>query len=245
MSERRRGGILVTGASAGIGAAIALELAARGHTVGCLSRRGSLPPGPPAGGRLLASSCDVTDEAAVAASLQEFAAQAGGLVGLVNNAGRNDEAPSAELTPEQLRSVFELNVVAAFSVCRQSYHYLKQAGGLIVNIGSFYDHLGVRSNLAYSASKAALASLSRTLAVEWARDGIAVLTVAPGYILTDLNRDFFDDPAHRQAIERRIPVRRLGQPDDVARVVASLFEARTSFLTGTTIYVDGGQSVSL
>jgi NAD(P)-dependent dehydrogenase (short-subunit alcohol dehydrogenase family) len=174
-----------------------------------------------------------------------FAERASGLAGLVNNAGRNDEVASAELSLERLRAVFELNLVAAFSASRIVYPYLKDGGGLIVNLGSFYDRLGVRGNLAYSASKAALASLSRTLAVEWARDGIAVLTVAPGYILTDFNRDFFDDPAHRQAVERRIPVRRLGQPDDVGRVVASLFEADTPFLTGTTIYVDGGQSVSL
>jgi NAD(P)-dependent dehydrogenase (short-subunit alcohol dehydrogenase family) len=241
----RSGGILVTGASAGIGAAIALALAARGYTVGCVSRRGSLPPGAPPDGRLVAFRCDVTDEAALASTIDQFAQQAGGLIGLVNNAGRNDEAPSTELSSERLRAVFELNVVAAVSACRLAYPHLKQAGGLIVNLGSFYDRLGVRGNLAYSASKAALASLSRTLAVEWARDGIAVLTLAPGNILTDFNRDFFDDPVHRQAVERRIPVRRLGQPDDVARVVASLFDAQTPFLTGTTIYVDGGQSVSL
>jgi NAD(P)-dependent dehydrogenase (short-subunit alcohol dehydrogenase family) len=125
------------------------------------------------------------------------------------------------------------------------YPYLKSDGGLIVNIGSFYDHLGVRGNLAYSASKAALASMSRTLAVEWARDNIQLLNVAPGYILTELNREWFSDPKNHDAVVRRIPARQIGQPEDVARLIAGLFQSRSAFLTGTTVYIDGGQGISL
>ena len=246
VDDRARGGIVVTGASSGIGAAVARELAGGGFSVACLSRRGTVPEvADAAGGALVGFRCDVTDERAVERTVAGFAAQAGGIAGLVNNAGAHEETPSAELTLDQLRRTLELNFVGAFSMCRRVYPYLKGQGGLIVNIGSFYDHLGVRSNLAYSASKAAVASMTRTLAVEWARDGISVVTIAPGYVLTELNREFFADPGRREAVERRIPVRRLGLPEELGRMIRALFEARVSFLTGTTIYVDGAQGVSL
>jgi NAD(P)-dependent dehydrogenase (short-subunit alcohol dehydrogenase family) len=246
VDEPARGGVVVTGASSGIGAATARELAGRGFVVGCLSRRGSVPAGAaPGAGELIGFSCDVTDEHALERTLGDFVERAGGIVGLVNNAGLHEEVPSAELTLDQLRRVLELNVVAAFSACRLAYPHLRERGGLIVNLGSFYDHLGVRSNLAYSASKAAVASMTRTLAVEWARDGISALAVAPGYVLTELNREFFADPKRREAVERRIPLGRIGQPEEVGRLIGALFEARVPFMTGATIYVDGAQGISL
>ena len=247
MNDRARGGIVVTGASSGIGAAVARELAGRGFSVAGLSRRGTVPELTDAtgGGTLAGFPCDVTDERAVERTVEAFAERVGGIAGLVNNAGANEETPSAELTLDQLRRALELNFVSAFSMCRRVYPYLKRQGGLIVNIGSFYDHLGVRSNLAYSASKSAVASMTRTLAVEWARDGISAVTIAPGYVLTELNREFFADPGRREAVERRIPVRRLGLPEELGRLIGALFEARVPFLTGTTIYVDGAQGVSL
>jgi NAD(P)-dependent dehydrogenase (short-subunit alcohol dehydrogenase family) len=236
------GTVMVTGASSGIGAAIASELAARGFTVGCLSRRGTSPPGE----RLLGFAADVTDENAAGRALAELLEKAGPLTGLVNAAGFTHESPSAELTTETLRSVLETNFVAAFAVSRLAYPHLKQGGGgLIVNIGSFFDHLGVAHNVPYAASKAALASMTRCLAVEWAKDGIRLLNVAPGYVLTDLNREYFSDPRRRESMERRIPVRRLGETDEVARLVASLYAESIGFLTGETIYIDGGQGMAL
>jgi NAD(P)-dependent dehydrogenase (short-subunit alcohol dehydrogenase family) len=233
---------MVTGASSGIGAAIAAELASRGFTVGCLSRRGTTPDGE----RLLAFAADVTDEDACRRALGELVQTAGPLSGLVNGAGFMRQSASAELTAEVLRSVLDTNFVAAFTLSRLAYPHLKRAGGgLIVNIGSFFDSLGVAQNLAYAASKAAVGSMTRCLAVEWARDGVRLLNVAPGYVLTDLNREYFSDPGRRQRVERRIPVGRLGEAAEVARLVASLFTEPVSFLTGETIYVDGGQGTSL
>ena len=236
------GAVMVTGASSGIGAAVAAELASRGFTVGCLSRRGTAPPGE----GLLPLAADVTDEAAVERALADLVERAGGLHGLVNGAGFNREGPSAQLSTETLRSVLETNFVAAFGLCRLAYpHFRAAGGGLIVNIGSFFDQLGVAHNLAYAASKAALAALTRCLAVEWAKDGVRLINVAPGYVLTDLNREYFSDPDRRQRIERRIPVRRLGEAEEVAKLVACLFTEQIGFLTGETIYLDGGQGMSL
>ena len=142
--------------------------------------------------------------------------------------------------------MFEVNLVAAVSVSQAAYPYLRgRGGGLIVNIGSVADKIGMRHNLAYAASKAALGSVTRTLANEWARDGIRVLDVAPGYVVTDMNRDFFSDERNRSSIERRIPVRRLGEPEEIGALVASLFTNPIGYLTGTTIYIDGGQGAAL
>jgi NAD(P)-dependent dehydrogenase (short-subunit alcohol dehydrogenase family) len=236
------GTVMVTGASRGIGAAIAAELASRGFTVGCLSRRGTAPPGE----RLFGFAADVTDERAADRALGELVERAGPLTGLVNGAGFTRESPSAELSTDTLRSVLETNFVAAFALSRLAYPHLKQAGGgLIVNIGSFFDHLGVAQNVPYAASKAALASMTRCLAVEWAKDGIRLLNVAPGYVLTELNREYFSDPRRRKSMERRIPLRRLGEADEVARLVASLYVESIGFLTGETIYIDGGQGMAL
>ena len=87
--------------------------------------------------------------------------------------------------------------------------------------------------------------LFRSLAVEWARDNIQAVTVAPGYILTDLNREWFEDPKNHDAVIRRIPARQIGQPEQVAKLIAALFQGRSPFLTGTTVYIDGGEGISL
>ncbi len=239
MSAERTAAILVTGASSGIGAAIAARLAADGWLVGGLSRRGTAP----AADGCLGLQADVTDESAVAAAIARLAERAP-IVGVVNCAGRHIERPSLESTSDEVRSVLDTNVVAAFAIARVAHPHLRAAGGgLIVNVGSFYDRLGVPGNAAYAASKAALASLTRTLAVEWARDGIRVLDVAPGYVETELN-EVFADPERRSRIERRIPVRRIGRADEIGRLVAGLYAMDVGFLTGTTIYVDGGQAVA-
>jgi NAD(P)-dependent dehydrogenase (short-subunit alcohol dehydrogenase family) len=235
------GGVIVTGASRGIGAAIALELAARGRTVACLSRSGTVP-GDDAP-RLLPYTCDVTDAAAVGGVVADFAKRAGAIAGLVNNAGSHADAAAVDVTPEDLLRMFEVNCVSALACAQAARPHLAASRGVIVGIGSFFDRLGARRSLAYAASKAALASIGRTLAVEWGKDGISVFTVAPGYVLTDLNRDWLSDPAARERVERRIPAGRVGDPAEVGRLVAALMLEGIGFLTGETIYLDGGQGV--
>jgi NAD(P)-dependent dehydrogenase (short-subunit alcohol dehydrogenase family) len=236
------GCVLVTGASSGIGAATAVELAARGLAVGCASRRGDTPPGEGFTGL----EVDVRDEDAVAGALQRLVESCGPLRGVVNSAGYHSERDSAQVTTAEVRELMELNFLATFAVCRLAYPYLRaQGGGTIVNIGSFYDRLGVPRNAAYTASKAAIGGLTRCLAVEWAGDGVRVLNVAPGYVRTALNEDFFADPAMRAKVARRIPVGRVGEAAEIGRFVAGLITEPVGFLTGETIYVDGAQNIAL
>ena len=113
-----------------------------------------------------------------------------------------------------------------------------------MNIGSFFDKVGVKRNVAYCASKAAVGAITRCLAVEWAGKGIRVVDVAPGYVVTDLNRDSLEAGPVREYIDKRIPGRRPGTVDEIARLVAGIFSEDIPFLTGETIYIDGGQGIA-
>ncbi len=241
--------IAVTGASRGIGAAIAVELARRGFTVGCLTRKGA---GPEAGdvpreaaARFVNCRCDVTDDASVRRALSELAGRSGAIHGLVNNAGIHINVPSHEMTTEAYEKLMAVNATAVFAACREAFpHLVKAGGGIIVNIGSFYDKIGVKRSLAYCASKAAVGAMTRCLAVEWAAKGIRVLDVAPGYIETDLNRDAMTKGPLRDFLARRIPGGRHGTAAEVARLVAAIFSEDIPFLTGETFYLDGGQGIA-
>jgi NAD(P)-dependent dehydrogenase (short-subunit alcohol dehydrogenase family) len=238
--------IAVTGASRGIGAAIVLELARRGFTVGCLSRKGAGPEqAVPAAlaARLLDVACDVNDEASVRTAFATLVERTGRLDGLVNNAGIHLDGRSATLETATFDQVMDTNARAVFVACREAYPHLEQAGGTIVNIGSFFDKLGVKRNVAYCASKAAVGAITRCLAVEWAAKRIRVLNVAPGYIETDLNREAMQGPL-KAFLETRVPVGRAGTADEVARLVASLFSEDIAYLTGETLYIDGAQGMA-
>jgi len=241
--------IAVTGASRGIGAAIAVELRRRGHTVGCLTRSGVGPAGGaqaggPAG-RFINVQCDVTREAGVKDAFARLVDAAGALDGLVNSAGIHRDGPSHELATAAYEEIMAVNATSVFVCAREAYPHLARAGGgIIVNIGSFFDKIGVKRNLAYCASKAAVGAITRCLAVEWAAKGIRVIDVAPGYIETDLNRDAFAAGPLRDYLARRIPGGRHGTAADVARLVAAIFGEDIAFLNGETIYLDGGQGIA-
>lgn len=230
------GQIIVTGASKGIGLAIVTELERRGVPVVCVSRSG--------GGAVGHSVvCDVTDEAAVRRVFAEIAGR-GPIAGLVNNAGVHISGPIATLATAEFERTIALNLTAVMVATREVYPYLRAQGGMIVNIGSYFDKLGVPHNLAYCATKAAVGAMTRCMAVEWAGDGIHVVNVAPGYIETDLNRDFLARPKVAEWMRQRIPVGGPGKPEHVARLVAAIFVEKISYLTGETIYVDGAQGIN-
>lgn len=233
--ETERPQIIVTGASQGIGQAVAEELDRRGFAVVGLSRSGTSTVG-------RAVTCDVTDEASVRAVFAEVAAQ-GPIAGLVNNAGSHGTGPSQSLETSEYERIMSINATSVMIGCREIHPHLTRAGrGLIVNMGSFFDKIGAAQQLAYCASKAAIGAMTRVLAVEWARDGIAVLNVAPGYIETEFTPMWTDEKALAW-VRKRVPVQRGGQPEEVARFVGALFSEDIGFLTGETIYMDGAHSL--
>jgi NAD(P)-dependent dehydrogenase (short-subunit alcohol dehydrogenase family) len=232
------GQIIVTGASRGIGEAIAIELDRRGFRVAGLSRSGTCPVGS-------GVVCDMTDETSIVAAVAKIAAD-GPIIGLVNNAGAHEASPSSGLSLAEFEASMRLNASSVLVACREAHPHLKRSGdALIVNIGSFFDKLAVAENLAYCASKAAVGAMTRCLAAEWAKDGIRVLDVAPGYIETELNREFLSNPKVQGWLARRVPIGRAGAASEVGRLVGALYAERIGFLTGETIYIDGGQGANL
>ena len=229
--------IAVTGASRGIGAAITEELLRRDFVVGSLTRKGIGIDG------TLPIACDVDDEKSLKKAFKTLADKAGRIDGLVNNAGIHLDGKSAELPTGTFDQVMDTNARAVFVACREAYPYLARSGGTIVNIGSFFDKLGVKRNLAYCASKAAVGAITRCLAVEWAAKKIRVLNVAPGYIETELNAQAMQGPL-RPFLQSRVPTGGPGTTADVARLVGALFSEDIPFLTGETLYVDGGQGMA-
>jgi len=230
------GQIIVTGGSKGIGLAISQDLQKRGKDVVCLSRSGIGPIG-------RHFICDMTDEAAVTEVFARIA-EDGPIAGLVNNAGLHIPGSAATVSVADFDQTMALNATAVMVAAREVFPHLQHKGGIIVNIGSFFDKIGAPGNLAYCASKAAVAAMTRVMAVEWARHGISVMNVAPGYIETDLNRDYLMRDKVQAWMKSRIPTGGPGHVAHVARLVGSIFTEAIPFLTGETIYIDGGQGMN-
>lgn len=213
-----------------------IKLDALGYPCVALSRSGDAPVG-------TGMVCDLTDEAAIRDVFAKIAAKAP-IYGLVNNAGLHTDSVSASLPTADFEAAIRINATGPMIASREVFPYLKETRGHIINIGSFYDKLGIPRNVAYCAAKAALGAITRCLAVEWASEGISVMNVAPGYIATDLNRDFMAKENIKAWFAKRIPGGRPGSAEDVAKVVAAILECNVPFLTGETIYLDGGHSIN-
>lgn len=238
---------LVTGASSGLGRHFAGTLAAAGATVILAARRTERLDERVAeirakGGAAHAVALDVTDATSVAAA---FDAMPSVPDVVVNNAGIAETKAALDITPAEWSRVVDTNLTGCFTVAAEAARRMKAAGhgGAIVNIASI---LGLRVGgmvAPYCASKAGLIQLTKALALEWARDGIRVNALAPGYVETDLNRDFFASDAGQKML-RRIPQRRLGQVSDLDGPLLLLCSEASAYMTGSVIAVDGGHLVS-
>ena len=241
---------LVTGASGGLGEHFARTLAAAGATVVAGARRvdrleslaGSIAA---SGGKAMAVALDVTDRASVDAAFARAVDAVGAPDIVVNNAGIARTRASLELEEHEWREVLDTNLDGAFRVAQAAARAMTGAdkGGSIVNIASILGLRVATSLLAYAAAKAALVQVTHALALEWARHRIRVNAIAPGYIETDMNREFFSTPAG-QSVLKRIPQRRIGQPADLDGALLLLASDASSYMTGSVLVVDGGHLVS-
>ncbi|GIX52351.1 3-oxoacyl-ACP reductase FabG [Sphaerotilus sulfidivorans] len=233
---------LVTGASRGIGRAIALLLAERGFKVigTATSDSGSAAIGEaltPFGG--LGLTLNVTDAAALDAAIDGIVKQHGGLHVLVNNAGITRDTLAMRLKDDDWDAVIDTNLKSVFRACRAAIKpMMKQRFGRIVNITSVVGAAGNPGQANYCASKAGVAGMTRSLAQELGSRNITVNCVAPGFIATDMTEVLPE--AQRNALLAKIPLGRLGSPQDIAEAVAFLASPAAGYITGTELHVNGG-----
>jgi 2-deoxy-D-gluconate 3-dehydrogenase len=241
---------LVTGASRGIGRAVALALGAAGAAVACCARSAEQVETTAAeisgsGGRARGFRIDVTRRSEIDAVVADIGAALGPIDILVNNAGITLDKRSVEVTDEEWDDVLATNLTSTFTLARAvAPGMMEQRRGKIINIGSMYGKIGVPRYAAYCASKAAVEALTRSLAVEWARHGIQVNCLAPGYVNTDIPREAMADEKLRTLFLSRVPARRIGEPEEVATLAVYLASAASDFMTGQTVYLDGGQTIA-
>jgi 2-deoxy-D-gluconate 3-dehydrogenase len=239
---------VVTGAGRGLGAAAVRSLAEAGADVALLARNKEELEAMAAeveahGRQAISLAVDVTNEAEVEAAADHVVSLFGRIDILVNNAGRAMVGPLLEMDAAKLRDVFEVNVFGAFLVARAfGAHMVAQRKGTVINVGSIAGLAGEAEMTAYSATKGALHSFTQSLAIEWARHGVTVNCIAPGYIRTDLNKAALDDPKIGPKMVQRIPLRRVGQPEEFGPLVAYLASDHAAYMTGSIIVFDGGQT---
>jgi glucose 1-dehydrogenase len=246
---------VVTGSSQGIGQAIAVRLAREGASVvvvyrsnpeGAQETLAFLQPHLGPGAKALCVGADVGAAADRARLIREAVDQLGGLDVLVNNAGIERHAPFWEVTEADYDAVLDVNLKGPFFLAQDFVRYRMKAvgegkaGGKIINISSVHEELPFPNFAPYCAAKGGLKMLARDMAVELAPLGITVNNVAPGAIQTPINAKLMSDSGKLQALLGNIPMGRLGDGDDVAGVVAFLASADADYMTGSTVFVDGG-----
>jgi NAD(P)-dependent dehydrogenase (short-subunit alcohol dehydrogenase family) len=241
--------VLVTGASGGLGRPFALVLAKAGASVAVAARRVELLADvaaeiTAAGGTAAAVALDVTDGASIKAAFDDAERALGPIDVLINNAGVALTKPALETDEADWDHVLDTNLKGAWMVAREAARRMADTGGgTIINLGSIVAERVAGGLSAYAASKAGLIQLTRVLAVELARHSIRVNALAPGYIETDINRDYFATDAGQRTI-KRIPQRRVGRLGDLDGPLLLLASEASAFMTGSVITVDGGHTVN-
>jgi glucose 1-dehydrogenase len=243
---------LVTGAATGIGRSTAMRLASDGAAVVVNY------VGPPdqansavqdiksTGGRAFAIEADVTREDQVAAMFEKASDELGGPINvLVNNAGIEKPFMLVDMPLEEWEKVLAVNLTGAFLCAREAARGMLAAKvpGVIVNVSSVHELIPWPSFSHYCASKGGLRMFADTIARELAPNGIRVINVGPGAILTPINQQLIDDPDKRKAVEEEIPLGRTGRPEEIAATIAWVASDEASYITGSTIFVDGGMTL--
>jgi NAD(P)-dependent dehydrogenase (short-subunit alcohol dehydrogenase family) len=240
---------LVTGASKGLGSAIAaglskagahLALCARDHH-GLAATRATVEA---QGARAEIFEMDVCSRAsvrrAVAAAIEAF----GRIDILVNNAGINVRKPTLELSEEEWDQVLDTNLKGYFLVAQAvGEHMVARGSGKVVNVSSIFGAVGMHNQLAYAASKGGVVQLTKVMAIEWAKHGVNVNAVGPTYFETPLVAALRNDPERFRFINERTPMGRWGQPEELVGTVIYLASRASDFVTGQTVYVDGGWTI--
>ncbi|MBB6670776.1 SDR family NAD(P)-dependent oxidoreductase [Cohnella nanjingensis] len=239
----------VTGGGNGIGKAISVALAREGAVVGiadldvasAASVRDEIRE---EGGRCLVFQANVTNREEIERCIGEMITEYGTIDILINNVGGTIRKPMIEFSEEEWDSIIDINLKSTFLCSRIAGKVmLKQKSGVVINISSIHSLGGIPRRSPYATAKSAINSFTRTIACEWAADGVRMNAVVPGYILTDgLDYAFKEGSLNRQDMERRTPQGKLGTPQDIADAVVFLASDKARYITGTTLYVDGGYS---
>jgi glucose 1-dehydrogenase len=247
--------VLVTGGTSGIGQAIAVRFAEHGANV-AINYRGTAEEAAETdeqvrscaarvrqeGVRDVLVEGDVSREEDVVAMVADAIEQLGGIDALINNAGIQISRPSEQLSAEDFDRVLGVNLRGAFLCAREAIRHFLAEGkqGSIVNVSSVHQLIPKPGYLGYSVSKGGMMNLTRTLALEYAGRGIRVNAIGPGATVTPINRAWVDDPRKREQVTSHIPMPRPGEADEMAGVAAFLSSDDAAYITGQTIFVDGG-----
>jgi NAD(P)-dependent dehydrogenase (short-subunit alcohol dehydrogenase family) len=237
---------VVIGGTSGIGLALTRGLAQAGANVIPTGRRKELVQAASAevvalGRRSLAQTCDVTDVASLERLLQSVCAEFNSVQILVNCAGRIKRMPTLEVPEAEWNAIMETNLNGTLRACRVfGRHMIEKRNGRIINIGSLSSLVGLFEVAAYAASKAAVASLTKSLAIEWATSGVCVNALIPGVLRTDLNAALLDGTERGREFLMRTPMRRFGKPEELVGAAVFLASDSASFVTGHLLVVDGG-----
>ena len=241
---------LVTGASRGLGRAMALALAEAGADVTVAARskpdlEETARQVEARGRRALVVPTDVSLFSAVEALVSQTIRSLGRLDIIVNNSGVARVAPLAELDPADWQRVIDTNLTGVFNGCRAAApNLIAQQSGKVINVASVLAEVGLSGYVAYAASKGGVISLTKALAVEWARYNIQVNALAPGWFVTPMNEEAFADLKIRERLLRDVPMRRTGRLEEIGPLTVYLASSASDFMTGQTIFLDGGHSAA-